>query len=436
MLDINLIRNNKEVILNDLKKRGDKDLVKTLDEIIELDKRHNALKKQLDGLKHKRNTSSREISELIKQKKTAEAQNLKKEVKTLSEEIKEKDKEELEQSQELRQLMLLLPNVLHKSVPTGKDDSENLEIRKWGKIKKYDFPLLSHIELGEHLDLFDLERAAKVAGARFYYLKNDAVKLEFALISFAIDFLKKKGFTLMTTPMLIKKEVLEGAGFLPSGAEEVYKVEGEDKYLVGTSEQALCGYYSDETLLEKDLPVKICGYSSCFRTEAGSHGKDTKGIFRVHQFEKIEMFIFCHPDKSWEEHEKLINTAEEITQLLEIPYHVVNICTGDIGVVAAKKYDIEAWFPSQNAYREIVSCSNCTDYQARRTNIKYRKEEGTAPLGVVHTLNSTSIAVSRIIVAILENYQQKDKSIKIPKVLQKYFGADKIEKETYKRVCR
>ena len=304
------------------------------------------------------------------------------------------------------------------------------------KIKKYDFPLLSHIELGEHLDLFDLERAAKVAGARFYYLKNDAVKLEFALISFAIDFLKKKGFTLMTTPMLIKKEVLEGAGFLPSGAEEVYKVEGEDKYLVGTSEQALCGYYSDETLLEKDLPVKICGYSSCFRTEAGSHGKDTKGIFRVHQFEKIEMFIFCHPDKSWEEHEKLINTAEEITQLLEIPYHVVNICTGDIGVVAAKKYDIEAWFPSQNAYREIVSCSNCTDYQARRTNIKYRKEEGTAPLGVVHTLNSTSIAVSRIIVAILENYQQKDKSIKIPKVLQKYFGADKIEKETYKRVCR
>ncbi|MCK5177743.1 MAG: serine--tRNA ligase, partial [Candidatus Aenigmarchaeota archaeon] len=311
MLDINTIRNNKQIILDDLKKRGNKELIKTIDKIVELDKQHIVFKKELDDLKHKRNTSSKQISELIKQKKKTEAEKLKNELKNLSKIIAQKDKEKLEQSQELRQLMLLLPNILHKSVPLGKDDSENLEIRNWGDKKKYDFPVLNHIELGEYHDLFDIERAAKVSGARFYYLKNDAVKLEFALIQFALDFLKKKGFILTTTPMLIKEEILEGAGFLPAGADDVYKIEGENKYLVGTSEQALCGYYANETMIAKDLPIKMCGYSSCFRTEAGSHGKDTKGIFRVHQFEKIEMFIFCHPEKSWEEHEKLISVVEE-----------------------------------------------------------------------------------------------------------------------------
>ena len=436
MLDINLVRNNKKMILDDLKKRGCKNLIKIAEKIAELDKRRNKLKKEADSLKHKRNICSKEISGLIKQGKTQRIEKIKKELKILSQEISQRDKEEKEHKEKIRELMLLLPNILHKSVPVGKDEMQNEEIRKHGKIKKYSFPLLNHIELGAYHDLFNIERAAKVSGARFFYLKNDAVYLEFALIQFAVDFLKKKGFTLMTTPMLINKNTLEGAGFLPNGEEEVYKIEGEDKYLVGTSEQALCGYYSNETLLEKNLPVKICGYSSCFRTEAGSHGKDTKGIFRVHQFEKIEMFIFSRPDKSWEEHEKLINIVEEITQLLEIPYRVVNICTGDIGVVASKKYDIEAWFPSQNNYREIASCSNCTDYQARRAKIKYRKEEGTPPIGFVHTLNSTAIAIQRIISAIIENFQQEDKSINIPKVLQKYLDKDKIVKEDYKKICR
>ena len=429
MLNINLIRNNKQIIIDDLKKRKKQDLINVLNKIIEIDKNNRLLKKELDELRHKRNIYSLDISKLIKQKKTIQADKEKIKIKKINCKIKEKNKEEIEQKKKLNKLMLLLPNILHKTVPVGTDEKDNLEIRKFGKIRTYDFPVLNHIELGQYNDLFDIEKAGNVSGARFYYLKNDAVKLEFALINFALDFLSKNSFTLMTTPMIIKKEILQGAGFLPYGKEDTYKIEKEDKYLVGTSEQALCGYFANNIFEKKNLPSKLCGYSSCFRTEAGSHGKDTKGIFRVHQFEKIEMFIFCHPNESWMEFEELINTAEEMMKLLELPYRVVNICTGDIGVVASKKYDIEVWFPSQKKYKELVSCSNCTDYQARRLNIKYRTKTGTAPEGFVHTLNSTAIAIQRTIAAIIENYQQKDKSIKIPKVLVKYFGKDKIEIE-------
>jgi seryl-tRNA synthetase len=322
-------------------------------------------------------------------------------------------------------IMLGLPNILHESVPDGNGEGGNKVVRTVGKPKALKFKARDHIEIGEMCDLFDIERAAKVSGARFYYLKNEAVQLEFAIIQYVLNHLAKKGFQLFVTPALIREEVMEGAGFLPAGRDDIYKIEGEKLYLVGTSEQALAGLHMDEILEKSKLPLRYCGFSSCFRTEAGAHGRDTKGIFRVHQFDKVEMFIFCKPEESWKEHELLLKTAEEIYQGLEIPYRIVNICTGEMGVVAAKKYDIEAWLPGQGAYREVVSCSNCTDYQARRLKIRCRQNPGD-PTEIAHTLNSTASAVGRTIVAILENCQNEDGSVTIPKALKPYISIDKI----------
>ena len=422
MLDIKQIRKDPEPIRANLKKRNNPKYLKMLDQLIKSDTDWRNQQKDLDSIKHDRNKKALEISTLKKQKKdaTKEIQSMR----SLSESIEKKQKSIENVRQNIDDILHRLPNLLHETVPIGKDETENKELRKWGKIKTYNFPLKSHNDLLDSLDGADIERAAKVAGSRFYYLKNDLVMLDFALMKFALDFLRERGYTVMETPFMIRRKPMEGAVSLSDFEDMLYKIEGEDLYMIATSEHALAGYHMDETLNPETLPLKYAGLSTCFRKEAGSHGKDTKGIFRVHQFNKIEQFIFTTPEKSWEEHEKLMKNAEDLFKKLELPYRIVNICTGDIGTVAAKKYDLEVWMPHQNAYREMVSCSNCTDYQSRKLKIRYGKEGGE--LNLVHTLNSTAIATSRAIVAILENNQQKDGTVTIPKALQPYMNNKKV----------
>jgi len=421
MIDIKILRESPEVVKKDLKRRGMD--VSLAERAISLDKGWRETLQEVEKLKAERNKVTAEIAALKKAGKDTSTK-----IKAMQEiptRIKELETRADSLKKDVDGIMLVLPNILHASVPDGTGEEGNTVLKKYGEPKKFKFKARDHIEIGEICDLFDIDRAARVSGARFYYLKNEAVQLEFAIVQYVLNHLVKKGFQLFVTPALIREEVMEGAGFLPAGRDDIYKVEGEKLYLVGTSEQALAGLHMDEILDKKDLPRRYCGFSSCFRTEAGAHGRDTKGIFRVHQFDKVEMFIFCKPEESWREHEFLLRTAEEIYQGLEIPYRVVNICTGEMGVVAAKKYDIEAWLPGQGAYREIVSCSNCTDYQARRLKIRCRQNPGD-PTEVAHTLNSTASAVGRTIVAILENYQNEDGSITIPKALKPYIGIDKI----------
>jgi seryl-tRNA synthetase len=318
---------------------------------------------------------------------------------------------------------------MHETVPTGKDEHDNVEVRKWGAPPQFSFKPLDHIDLAFKLDLIDLERAARVAGARFYYLKKDLVKLNYALINCALDFIARKGYTLIQPPYLLRKEVLSGAVALSDFEETIYKIEGEDLYLIATSEHALNALHFGEILDGKALPIKYGGVSSCFRKEAGAHGRDTKGIFRVHQFEKIEQFVFCKPEDSWSEHERLLSNAEGFFQALSLPYRIVNVCSGDLGTVAAKKYDLEVWLPGQDSYREAVSCSNCTSYQAVRSNIRYR-DKTSDPTEYVHTLNSTFVATERTLIAIMENRQQSDGSILIPEILRPYMnGQDAIRAE-------
>jgi seryl-tRNA synthetase len=318
-----------------------------------------------------------------------------------------------------------LPNVLHESVPVGKDDTENQEVRKWGDIPKFDFELRPHGELIEERGLANFEDAAKVSGKGFYYLIGDLALLEQALQRFAIDSLTKKKFSLVEPPFMLRREPYEGVTDLSDFENIMYKVEGEneDLFLIATSEHPIGALMMNKVLDEKDMPIKYCGVSACFRKEIGSHGVDERGLFRVHQFNKIEQFIFCKPEDSWKLHEELIGNAEELFKKLKLPYRIVNICTGDIGIVAAKKFDLEVWMPRENEYKEAVSCSNCTSYQAVRLNIKYKKGSDKE---YIHTLNSTAIATGRALRAIIENYQQKDGSIKVPAVLVPYMNGIKV----------
>jgi len=424
MLDIRLIRTNPEIVIKDLKKRGAVDKLKLVDELIAYDKKMKDITKKADELKHERNVITKEIAELKTKGKPTESKI--KTMKEIPKKIKELDEKIYDISKRQEAILMRLPNILHESVPVGKDDSENKEIRKWGVPKKFDFKPKDHIDIGFDLDLIDIERAAKISGTRFYILKNDLVRLEFALMKFGLDFMNKKGFSIIEPPFMIRRKPYEGVTDLGDFGDVIYKIDGEDLYLIATSEHPMASMHMDEVITEKDLPLKYAGISPCFRKEAGAHGRDTKGIFRVHQFNKVEQFVFCKPEESWSWHEKLIKNAEEFFQLLELPYRVVSICTGDIGSVAAKKYDIEVWLPGQNKWREVVSCSNCTDYQARRLNVRYRKNPGD-PAHFVHTLNSTLVATQRALVAILENFQQKDGSILVPKALQPYAGFDRIK---------
>ncbi len=424
MLDIKLIRDHPDIVRENLKKRGAPEKLKMLDDLIEYDRKWRHLLTELNNLRHRRREITAEIASLKKEekdvsKKIEEAQKIPEDIKKLEGQVNEC-------REKIDYLLLRLPNLLHESVPTGKDENENVPIRVWSEPPKFDFPVKDHIDLALNLGVMDIERAAKVSGARFYYLRKEAVMLDVALISFALEEMKKRGYIPIEPPFMMRRRPYEGVTDLSDFEEMLYKVEEEDLYLIATSEHPIAAMFMDEVLNAKELPLKYVGVSACFRREAGAHGKDTRGIFRTHQFNKVEQFAFCRPEDSWDIHEELIRNAEEIVQKLELPYRVVNVCTGDIGTVAAKKYDLEAWMPAQNSYREIISCSNCTDYQARRLNIRYREREGEAPKGFVHTLNSTAIATGRIMVAILENYQQSDGSVMIPKVLRPFMGG--IEK--------
>jgi seryl-tRNA synthetase len=429
MLDIKLIRENPDFVKNNLMKRGNPENSKMLDALVNLDREWRQNLTKLNGLRHERKMITSEIAALKKAGK--DASNEVEKAKTLDSEITNIQTEVARAEEKTHDYLMQLPNLLHETVPVGNDENDNIQIRSWGDIPKLDFAAKNHIDIGLKLDIIDIERAGKVTGSRFFYLKREGVLLDMALMSFALEEIAKKGYLPVAPPYLMRREPYEGVTALGDFEEVLYKIENEDLYLIATSEHPMAAMFMNEVLKEEDLPLKLAGISACFRKEAGAHGKDTRGMFRTHQFNKIEQFIFCKPEESWKLHEELIHNAEELVQKLGLPYRVVNVCTGDIGTVAAKKYDIEVWMPAQNAYREVVSCSNCTDYQARRLGIRYREKEGAPPKGFLHTLNSTAIATGRTIVAILENFQQEDGTVVVPKVLRKYMGG--IENINLKR---
>jgi seryl-tRNA synthetase len=429
MLDIRLIRENPEFVRENLAKRGNPENNRVLDELVELDRKWRQNLTKLNDLRHERKLVTTEIAML--KKKGNDASDQVEKAKVIDSQITNIEKEVNKAEEKTHDYLMRLPNLLHETVPVGKDENDNVQVRTWGTLPEYGFSIKNHIDLGLDLDIVDIERAGKVAGSRFFFLKKEGVLLDMALMSFALEEMVKKGYSLIEPPYLMRREPYEGVTALGDFGDMLYKIENEDLYLIATSEHPMAAMFMGEVLMGEDLPTKLAGISACFRKEAGAHGKDTRGIFRTHQFNKIEQFVFCTPETSWKIHEELVHNAEELIQKLSIPYRVVNVCTGDIGTVAAKKYDIEAWMPAQNAYREVVSCSNCTDYQARRLNIRYREKEGMAPKGFVHTLNSTAIATGRTIVALLENFQQEDGSIVVPKVLLKYMGG--IEEIRLKR---
>ena len=428
MLDVKLIRENPELVKSNLEKRGNPETTQMLEDLIAVDKEWRFNLTKLNELRHRRKQVTIEIAKLKKAGKEADGEVER--AQDIDEEITLIEKQVTEQEQKTHGYLMQLPNLLDESVPLGKDSNDNVEVKTWGTMPTFNFPMKNHIDLALDLDQIDMERAGKISGARFFYLKNQVAQLDMALMSFAIEELTKKGYTPIIPPYLMKREAYEGVTALGDFADVLYKVENEDLYLIATSEHPMAAMYMNEVLKEQDMPLKLAGISTCFRKEAGAHGKDTRGIFRTHQFNKIEQFIFCKPEDSTKLHEELLRNAEDLLQKLELPYRVVNVCTGDIGTVAAKKYDVEAWMPAQNGYREVVSCSNCTDYQGRRLGIRYREKEGAAPKGFIHTLNSTAIATGRTIVAILENNQQENGTINIPTVLRKYMSnREKIDKK-------
>ncbi|MBI2208470.1 serine--tRNA ligase [Candidatus Woesearchaeota archaeon] len=420
MLDIRFIRENPDIVRKDLKKRNDQEKLKWIDALIKKDEQYRALLQKEQELRHKRNLITQEINELKKQGKDIKAKV--KEASELPEKVKEITSKVDELRLEISNYLMRIPNILHDSVPIGKDDTDNKTVKKWGEIRKPGIELKDHGSLIESLGLGDFDKAAKVSGRGFYYLFNELALMELALQRFTVDMLMKKGFVLTQVPLMLRRKPYEGVTDLKDFETMMYKIENEDLYLIATSEHAIAVLCSNRVFNEEELPRKYVGVSPCFRKEIGSHGVDEKGLFRVHQFNKVEQFVFCKPEESWKMHEELIKNAEEIFQKLKLPYRIVSVCTGDIGIVAAKKYDLEAYMPREKAYKEVVSCSNCTAYQAARLNIKYQKGSEKE---YVHTLNSTAIATSRALRAILENYQQKDGSIKVPAVLVPYMNGIK-----------
>ncbi len=422
MLDIRLVRESPDVIRRDLAKRNAPEKAKLLDDVIRWDADWRKALAEADRLRRRRNEITRDIADAKKAGKSTE--KLRKEAATLPKEIDALDAKTDELAEKVRGGLLRLPNLLHESVPVGKDDTENVEVARWGTPRRVDFELKSHSDLLEALRLADFDRARKIAGAGFVYLLGDLVRLDQALLAFALNYMVKQGFMAVFPPFMMRRAAYEGVVDLGDFETVMYKIDGEDLFLIATSEHPMGAMYMDEIIDEADLPIALAGLSTQFRREIGGHGVDTKGFFRMHQFNKIEQFVFCRPEDSWTWHEKLRANGEAIYRALEIPYRVVNVCTGDIGTVAAKKYDIEGWFPRQNAYREVISCSNCTDYQARRLNTRAGKVGGEKFFP--HTLNSTAMATSRGLVAVLENYQEKDGTVGVPKVLRPYMGGQDV----------
>jgi seryl-tRNA synthetase len=412
MLDINLVRENPKLVEESLRKRQDKEKVGWLKDLVEKDKKWRSLKQEIDKLRQKKNQLSKSFSK----------ENLK-EAKKLSKNIKEKEEAIAKLREKIQFYLMRLPNILHESVPKGKGEEDNVVIKKHGKPKKPSFPIQHHGQLAASLNIADFERAVKISGNGFFFLKGELALLDLALQRLALDLLAKDGFTPIQPPLLMRRKPYEGATDLADFEEVMYKGENEDLYLIATSEHPMAAMYQGEILEEKDLPITLAGVSPCFRREVGKHGLDERGLFRVHQFNKVEQFVFCEPRDSWEWHERLLKNAETFLKKLEIPYTVSNICTGDIGTVAAKKYDVNGWSPREKKYIELMSCANCTSYQATRLGIKFRKKSGEKEF--VHTLNSTMVATTRTLRCVLENYQTKKGTVKVPKALQKYMNGVK-----------
>jgi seryl-tRNA synthetase len=422
MLDIELLRKNPEFVKERLRLRRE-DYPRLVDEALRLDEERRSILRELEALRAERNALSKEIGKRkSKGEQTAELEGKVKEIKEKIEGLEDKLSEVEEQ---LNRVMLSIPNIPHQSVPVGKDETENVEVRRWGVPKDFDFEPKAHYEIGEALGILDFESGASLAGSRFTVMWGWGAKLERALINFMLDFHTSRGYKEVWVPHLVKPEILEGTGQLPKFEEDLYFCERDSLYLIPTAEVPLTNLFRDTILEEKDLPIYLTAYTPCYRREAGAYGKDIRGIIRQHQFDKVELVKIVHPDTSDQELEKLTADAEEILKLLGLPYRVVALCTGDLGFASAKTYDIEVWFPSQNKYREISSCSNCTDFQARRMNTRFKDSQGRKRF--VHTLNGSGLAVGRTLAAILENYQQKDGSVVVPEVLRDYLKADVIK---------
>jgi seryl-tRNA synthetase len=419
MLDIKFIRENAQRVKEGVKnKNADVDI----DKILELDKKRREIIQALEDMRAKKNKSSKDIPNM---KDAKEREKLILEMRELDTNSDRLNSDLKVIDAEFNELLMKIPNVPSEDVPVGKNDTENVEIRQVGKKTEFNFKFKDYMTLGEELDLVDVKRAAKISGTRFGIIKGKLAMLEFGLVQLAFETLMKEGFIPVIPPVMLKPEMARGMGYLEqTDKEEAYFIPSDNLYLTGTSEQSLGSMHSDEVFEEKDLPRRYVGFSTCFRRESGSYGKDTKGILRVHQFDKIEMFSFCKKEDSQKEHDMLLSMEEKLMQLLEIPYRVLRICTGDLGRPAARKFDIEAWIPSEGKYRETHSTSNCTDFQARRLNIKYKTKDG---LEIIHTLNGTAFAIGRTLIAIMENYQQEDGSIKVPKILQKYLNFTEIK---------
>ncbi len=422
MLDINLIRESPDVVRRNLEKRGDKERLRLLEEVITWDTKWRETTTKVNELRHRRNVLSKEVASAKAEGKDAD--ELRRQASEVGEQIESLEGYLESTRASIDSAMMRLPNLLDDDVPVGADDTENAELRRWGKPGKFDFDVKVHGELLEAAGLADFERARKVAGAGFLFMKGDLVLLDLALQRFALDFVIDRGYEPVFPPLMMRRKAYEGMVDLADFEDVMYKAEDEDLYLIATSEHPIGAMHMDEVLDEDNMPLKYAGVSTNFRKEIGAHGVDTRGLFRMHQFNKVEMFVFCLPEDSPKYHEELIGNAEEIFRQLEIPHRVVNVCTGDIGTIAAKKYDLEAWSPRQGKYVEVVSCSNATDYQARRLKIRVGKRGGEKRYA--HTLNSTAIATSRALVAILENNQRQDGTVAVPEVLRPFMGGKAI----------
>lgn len=423
MLDLKFVRENLDKVAEAMKNRHTE---VDLDAFRKLDQERRDLLQEVEADKSMRNSVSAEISKMKKNGEDVSEKILS--MRTLGDKIAETDKKLKEVEQGLRDIMLTIPNMPDASVPVGKDDTENPEVRKWGEPTHFDFEPKAHWDLGEDLGILDSNRAAKVSGGRFYYYLGLGARLERAVYNFMLDqHTQKDGYTEVIPPYIVNRETMTGTGQLPKFHEDMYRLEGMEMYLIPTAEVPLTNYYRDEIIDGAKLPIYLTAFTPCFRAEAGSAGRDTRGLIRQHQFHKVEMVKFTKPEDSFDELEKLTHDAEGILQALGLPYHVVCLCTGDLGFSATKCYDIEVWFPAQNKYREISSCSNCVDFQARRANIRFRRDSKSKP-EFVHTLNGSGLAVGRTVAAILENYQQADGSIVVPEVLRPYMGCDVIAK--------
>ncbi|MBU5467448.1 serine--tRNA ligase [Virgibacillus sp. MSJ-26] len=424
MLDMKFLRNNFEDVKAKLEHRGED--LSELDKFGELDEKRRKLITEGESLKAKRNEASKQISVLKREKKDAEPAI--KEMREVGEQISNLDKELKEIEENLNHMMLSIPNIPHESVPIGEDEEDNVVAHKWGELPTFNFEVKPHWEVGTGLGILDFENASKVTGSRFVFYKGLGARLERALLNFMMDLhADEHGYEEMLPPYIVNRDSLTGTGQLPKFAEDVFKLEEWDYFLIPTAEVPVTNYHRDEILNEDDLPKQYVAFSGCFRSEAGSAGRDTRGLIRQHQFNKVELVHFAKPEDSYETLEKLTGHAEKVLQLLNLPYRVMSMCTGDLGFTAAKKYDIEVWIPSQNTYREISSCSNFEDFQARRAKVRFRRSKDGKP-EYVHTLNGSGLAIGRTVAAIIENYQQEDGSVIVPEALQGYMGGKKVIK--------